>query len=159
MTKAVMVLANAVVRSAAWASADISREGTAAPRLASVGTNGAVSSGWRSAPTPGQRAAATAPVEPEAAGEQLLQHHVHDGAGSLPESRLSQVQIRGGEPARRPTGRVMVGFAVLAPAAIVFVARFLPETKGLSVERVVGQFERRGRVTNEAAPHFKQPAR
>ena len=36
---------------------------------------------------------------------------------------------------------VMVGFAVLAVLAIVFVARFLPETKGLSVEEVTRVFE------------------
>jgi MFS transporter, SP family, arabinose:H+ symporter len=34
-----------------------------------------------------------------------------------------------------------VGFAVLAVLAIVFVARFLPETKGLSVEEVTVVFE------------------
>lgn len=37
---------------------------------------------------------------------------------------------------------VMVLFAVLAVLAIVFVARFLPETKGLSVEEVNGVFEK-----------------
>ena len=36
---------------------------------------------------------------------------------------------------------VMVLFAGLAVVAIVFVARFLPETKGLSVEEVVTVFE------------------
>ena len=36
---------------------------------------------------------------------------------------------------------VMVSFAVLAVAAMVFVARFLPETKGLSVEDAVDVFE------------------
>lgn len=37
---------------------------------------------------------------------------------------------------------VMVLFTVLAVLAIVFTARFLPETKGLSVEEVVAVFER-----------------
>jgi MFS transporter, SP family, arabinose:H+ symporter len=37
---------------------------------------------------------------------------------------------------------VMVIFAVLAVLAIAFVARFLPETKGLSVEEVNGVFEK-----------------
>ena len=36
---------------------------------------------------------------------------------------------------------VMVLFAGLAVVAIVFVARFLPETKGLSVEEVVTVFQ------------------
>jgi SP family arabinose:H+ symporter-like MFS transporter len=36
---------------------------------------------------------------------------------------------------------VMVLFAGLAVVAIAFVARFLPETKGLSVEEVVTVFE------------------
>ncbi len=36
---------------------------------------------------------------------------------------------------------VMVIFAALAVLAIVFVARFLPETKGLTVEKVVTVFE------------------
>jgi MFS family permease len=39
-------------------------------------------------------------------------------------------------------GWVMVCFAVLAVLAIAFVARFLPETKGLSVEEAVHVFER-----------------
>jgi hypothetical protein len=38
-------------------------------------------------------------------------------------------------------GWVMVSFAVLAVAAIVFVFRFLPETKGLSVEDTVHVYE------------------
>jgi SP family arabinose:H+ symporter-like MFS transporter len=38
---------------------------------------------------------------------------------------------------------VMVGFAALALIAVVFVARFIPETKGMSVEKVVGLLERR----------------
>ena len=37
--------------------------------------------------------------------------------------------------------RVMVLFAVLAVVAIAFVARYLPETKGLTVEEVVTVFE------------------
>src|SRR5579864_1217378 len=37
---------------------------------------------------------------------------------------------------------VMVGFAVLAILAIAFIARFLPETKGLSVEQAVHVFEK-----------------
>jgi MFS transporter, SP family, arabinose:H+ symporter len=37
---------------------------------------------------------------------------------------------------------VMVLFAVLSVLAIVFIARFLPETKGLPLEDVVGVFER-----------------
>ena len=39
-------------------------------------------------------------------------------------------------------GWVMVCFAVLAVVAIGFVSRFLPETKGLSVEEAVQVFER-----------------
>ena len=38
-------------------------------------------------------------------------------------------------------GWVMVGFAVLAVLALLFVARFLPETKGLSVEQVLRLWE------------------
>jgi MFS transporter, SP family, arabinose:H+ symporter len=37
---------------------------------------------------------------------------------------------------------VMVSFAVLAVAAMIFVSRFLPETKGQSVEDVVDVFEK-----------------
>ncbi|MEO8898676.1 MAG: MFS transporter, partial [Candidatus Dormibacter sp.] len=37
---------------------------------------------------------------------------------------------------------VMVGFAVLAVLAIAFIARYLPETKGLPLEKVIGVFER-----------------
>jgi len=36
---------------------------------------------------------------------------------------------------------VMVSFAVIAVVAIGFVFKFLPETKGLSVEQVVHVFE------------------
>jgi MFS transporter, SP family, arabinose:H+ symporter len=39
-------------------------------------------------------------------------------------------------------GWVMVSFAVIAVLAIVFVYRWLPETKGLSVEQAVSVFER-----------------
>ena len=46
---------------------------------------------------------------------------------------------------------VMVCFAVLSVAAIVFVARWLPETKGRSVEEVVDIFE-------EAAAEHRPPA-
>jgi MFS transporter, SP family, arabinose:H+ symporter len=48
-------------------------------------------------------------------------------------------------------GWVMVLFAVLAVLAIVFVARFLPETKGLPLEDVVSVFER------QAAPPKASP--
>ncbi len=40
---------------------------------------------------------------------------------------------------------VMVGFAALALLAIVFVARFIPETKGLPLEKVVSRLEREAR--------------
>ena len=39
-------------------------------------------------------------------------------------------------------GWVMVCFAVLCVVAIGFVYKFLPETKGLSVEQAVGVYER-----------------
>ena len=39
---------------------------------------------------------------------------------------------------------VMVSFAALAVAAMIFVYRFLPETKDLSVEDAVDVFEREG---------------
>jgi MFS transporter, SP family, arabinose:H+ symporter len=45
---------------------------------------------------------------------------------------------------------VMVSFAVLAVLAIAFVARFLPETKGLALEQVVSVFE-------QQAAHTKPP--
>jgi MFS family permease len=48
-------------------------------------------------------------------------------------------------------GWVMVLFAVLSVLAIVFVARFLPETKGLPLEEVVAVFERHA-TTAETAP-------
>jgi MFS transporter, SP family, arabinose:H+ symporter len=37
---------------------------------------------------------------------------------------------------------VMVGFAVLSLLAILFIAKFLPETKGLPLEEVTAVFER-----------------
>jgi MFS transporter, SP family, arabinose:H+ symporter len=46
---------------------------------------------------------------------------------------------------------VMVSFAALAVLAIIFVARFLPETKGLALEQVVHVFERQ-------ATHNKSPS-
>ena len=48
-------------------------------------------------------------------------------------------------------GWVMVSFAVLAVLAIAFVARFLPETKGLSVEEAVSVFERQAGAKQAAA--------
>jgi sugar porter (SP) family MFS transporter len=39
-------------------------------------------------------------------------------------------------------GWVLIGFAVLCAAGIVFVARYLPETKGLSVEEITAVFEK-----------------
>jgi SP family arabinose:H+ symporter-like MFS transporter len=46
---------------------------------------------------------------------------------------------------------VMVLFAVLAVLAIAFIARFLPETKGLPLEDVVDVFERQA-ATGKASP-------
>jgi MFS transporter, SP family, arabinose:H+ symporter len=40
---------------------------------------------------------------------------------------------------------VLVCFASLCVMAIAFVYRFLPETKGLSVEEIVQEFEREAR--------------
>jgi MFS transporter, SP family, arabinose:H+ symporter len=48
-------------------------------------------------------------------------------------------------------GWVMVSFAVLCVVAIGFVYRFLPETKGLSVEKVVSVFEHEARSGASAA--------
>ena len=48
-------------------------------------------------------------------------------------------------------GWVMVLFAVLAVLAIAFIARFLPETKGLPLEDVVDVFERQA-ATGKASP-------
>jgi MFS transporter, SP family, arabinose:H+ symporter len=47
-------------------------------------------------------------------------------------------------------GWVMVSFAVLSVLAIGFVARFLPETKGLSVEEAVQVFERQAGAAQPA---------
>ena len=48
-------------------------------------------------------------------------------------------------------GWVMVSFAVIAVVAIGFVARWLPETKGLSVEQAVGVFERQAEGSHVSA--------
>jgi MFS transporter, SP family, arabinose:H+ symporter len=48
-------------------------------------------------------------------------------------------------------GWVMVLFAVLAVLAIVFIARYLPETKGLPLEDIVEVFERQARATSAAS--------
>jgi SP family arabinose:H+ symporter-like MFS transporter len=48
-------------------------------------------------------------------------------------------------------GWVMVCFAVIAVLAIGFVARWLPETKGLSVEEAVSVFERQAGAKQAAA--------
>ncbi len=78
---------------------------------------------------------------------------------------------------------VMVGFAFLAVLAIAFIARYVPETKGLSLEKVIAVFDRQAgakrssgwggrlRVTllcqasvsagvahRPAAPHLRPPA-
>ena len=45
-------------------------------------------------------------------------------------------------------GWVMVCFAVIAVVAIGFVARWLPETKGLSVEEAVGVYERQAEASH-----------
>jgi hypothetical protein len=52
-------------------------------------------------------------------------------------------------------GGLMVCFAVLCILAIVFVYRFLPETKGLPVEEIVRVFERQ---KGTAAPVTHRPA-
>jgi hypothetical protein len=60
----------------------------------------------------------------------------------------------------------MVCFAVLCVVAIGFVYKFLPETKGLSVEQAVGVYEREaeggtlGRLsgTPPSTPPSTQPA-
>jgi uncharacterized membrane protein len=46
---------------------------------------------------------------------------------------------------------VLVCFAALCLVAIVFVHRFLPETKGLSVEEVVREFEREAKGKSSAS--------
>ena len=48
-------------------------------------------------------------------------------------------------------GWVMVLFAVLAVLAIVFIARYLPETKGLPLEDVVEVFERQAHATSASS--------
>jgi hypothetical protein len=48
-------------------------------------------------------------------------------------------------------GWVIVCFAVIAVLAIGFVARWLPETKGLSVEQAVSVFERQAGARQAAA--------
>lgn len=50
---------------------------------------------------------------------------------------------------------VMVSFAALAILAIVFVAAFLPETKGLSVEEITAIFERQAH--HEGRPQAPGP--
>ena len=79
---------------------------------------------------------------------------------------------------------VMVGFAFLAVLVIAFIARYVPETKGLSLEKVIAVFDRQagakrssgwgrkitgdlalpsqrecGRLAHRpAAPHLRPPA-
>jgi MFS family permease len=48
---------------------------------------------------------------------------------------------------------VMILFSALAVLAVLFTARFLPETKGLSVEEVVAVFERQSAGAGRAAGH------
>jgi hypothetical protein len=54
-------------------------------------------------------------------------------------------------------GWVMVCFAVLCVVAIGFVYRFLPETKGLSVEQAVHVFEHAAGQTNATSSHLTEP--
>jgi SP family arabinose:H+ symporter-like MFS transporter len=54
---------------------------------------------------------------------------------------------------------VMVCFAVLCVAAIGFIYRFLPETKGLSVEQTVNVFEQAARSGAAAGPATGPPGR
>jgi hypothetical protein len=54
-------------------------------------------------------------------------------------------------------GWVMVCFAVLCVVAIGFVYRFLPETKGLSVEQAVHVFEHEAGQTNATSSHLTEP--
>jgi len=49
-------------------------------------------------------------------------------------------------------GWVMVCFAALCVVAIVFVMRYVPETKGLSVEEITELFEQQAREAGTAAP-------
>jgi membrane protein implicated in regulation of membrane protease activity len=46
---------------------------------------------------------------------------------------------------------VMVGFAVLAVVAIAFIARYLPETKGLQLEKVIAIFDRKAAEKRSSA--------
>jgi SP family arabinose:H+ symporter-like MFS transporter len=48
-------------------------------------------------------------------------------------------------------GWVMVCFAVITVLAMGFVGRWLPETKGLSVQEAVSVFERQAGATQAAA--------
>jgi SP family arabinose:H+ symporter-like MFS transporter len=52
---------------------------------------------------------------------------------------------------------VLVCFAALCIAGVAFVARFLPETKGLSVEEVVSEFERQAQGTERRPTHSARP--
>ena len=54
-------------------------------------------------------------------------------------------------------GWVMVCFAVLCVVAIGFVYRFLPETKGLSVEQAVHVFEREAGQSDATGSHLTGP--
>jgi hypothetical protein len=45
----------------------------------------------------------------------------------------------------------MVGFAFLAVVAIVFIARYLPETKGLQLEKVIAIFDRKAAEKRSSA--------
>jgi len=49
-------------------------------------------------------------------------------------------------------GWVMICFAALCVVAIVFVLRWVPETKGLSVEEITALFEQQAREAGMAAP-------
>lgn len=53
---------------------------------------------------------------------------------------------------------VMVSFAALAILAIVFVSKFLPETKGLSVEEITAIFERQAAHQPLPQPHGPRAA-
>jgi hypothetical protein len=53
---------------------------------------------------------------------------------------------------------VMVIFAGLCALAIVFVWKFLPETKGLPVEEIVKVFERQEQPLHPSVPEIIKPA-
>jgi len=53
-------------------------------------------------------------------------------------------------------GGVMICFAALALVAIVFVWKFLPETKGLPVEEIVRVFERQQEPRHRPVPEVHQ---